>query len=393
MVDFLVKKFISRPDDWEDPEIRQRYGLLTGGVGIFLNLMLSLGKFLAGLLTGSIAITADAFNNLSDAGSSVVTLVGFHMAAKQADDDHPFGHGRMEYISGLVVAGAILLVGVELAKSSLEKILHPEEIALSWVSVGILCAAILVKLWMFYFNRTLGKRIDSAAMCATAADSLSDVAATSAVLLGTLVGGFTGLHIDGWVGILVAVFILRAGWGAAKDTLDPLLGQSPDPTLVHAIEKTVLAHKSITGIHDLIIHDYGPGRSMLSLHAEVPMDADVLAVHDIIDDIERELKEKFHIEAVIHMDPIATKDPRTNEMKARVAGLVREIVPSMTIHDFRMTQGPQHQNLIFDVVAPHSCPLTDEEIKTRIAGRVGELPGGPYFAVINVDRSYAESGA
>lgn len=390
MVDFLVKKFISRPDDWEDPEIRQRYGLLTGGVGIFLNLLLSLGKFLAGVITGSIAITADAFNNLSDAGSSVVTLVGFHMAAKKADDDHPFGHGRMEYISGLIVAAAILLVGVELAKSSLEKILHPEDISLSWVSVGILCAAILVKLWMFYFNRTLGKRIDSAAMCATAADSLSDVAATSAVLLGTLVGGFTGLHIDGWVGILVAVFILRAGWGAAKDTLDPLLGQSPDPTLVHAIEKTVMAHELVTGIHDLIIHDYGPGRSMLSLHAEVPMDADMLAVHDVIDDIERELKEKFHIEAVIHMDPIATKDPLTNEMKARVAGLVREIDPDMTIHDFRMTQGPHHQNLIFDVVVPHSCDLTDDEVRARIAGRMGELPGGPYFAVVSVDRSYAE---
>ena len=379
MVDFLVKTFISRPDDWEDPEIRQRYGLL-----------LSLGKFLAGLITGSIAITADAFNNLSDAGSSVVTLVGFHMAAKKADDDHPFGHGRMEYISGLIVAAAILLVGVELAKSSLEKILHPEDISLSWVSVGILCAAILVKLWMFYFNRTLGKRIDSAAMCATAADSLSDVAATSAVLLGTLVGGFTGLHIDGWVGILVAVFILRAGWGAAKDTLDPLLGQSPDPTLVHAIEKTVMAHELVTGIHDLIIHDYGPGRSMLSLHAEVPMDADMLAVHDVIDDIERELKEKFHIEAVIHMDPIATKDPLTNEMKTRVAGLVREIDPDMTIHDFRMTQGPHHQNLIFDVVVPHSCDLTDDEVRARISGRMGELPGGPYFAVVSVDRSYAE---
>ena len=390
MVDFLVKTFISRPDDWEDPEIRQRYGLLTGGVGICLNLLLSLGKFLAGLITGSIAITADAFNNLSDAGSSVVTLVGFHMAAKKADDDHPFGHGRMEYISGLIVAAAILLVGVELAKSSLEKILHPEDITLSWVSVGILCAAILVKLWMFYFNRTLGKRIDSAAMCATAADSLSDVAATSAVLLGTLVGGFTGLHIDGWVGILVAVFILRAGWGAAKDTLDPLLGQSPDPTLVHSIEKTVMAHELVTGINDLIIHDYGPGRSMLSLHAEVPMDADMLAVHDVIDDIERELKEKFHIEAVIHMDPIATKDPLTNEMKTRVAGLVREIDPDMTIHDFRMTQGPHHQNLIFDVVVPHSCDLTDEEVKARIAGRMGELPGGPYFAVVSVDRSYAE---
>lgn len=390
MVDFLVKTFISRPDDWEDPEIRQRYGLLTGGVGICLNLLLSLGKFLAGLITGSIAITADAFNNLSDAGSSVVTLVGFHMAAKKADDDHPFGHGRMEYISGLIVAAAILLVGVELAKSSLEKILHPEDISLSWVSVGILCAAILVKLWMFYFNRTLGKRIDSAAMCATAADSLSDVAATSAVLLGTLVGGFTGLHIDGWVGILVAVFILRAGWGAAKDTLDPLLGQSPDPTLVHAIEKTVMAHELVTGIHDLIIHDYGPGRSMLSLHAEVPMDADMLAVHDVIDDIERELKEKFHIEAVIHMDPIATKDPLTNEMKTRVAGLVREIDPDMTIHDFRMTQGPHHQNLIFDVVVPHSCDLTDDEVRARISGRMGELPGGPYFAVVSVDRSYAE---
>lgn len=256
--------------------------------------------------------------------------------------------------------------------------------------MGILCAAILVKLWMFYFNRTLGKRIDSAAMCATAADSLSDVAATSAVLLGTLVGGFTGLHIDGWVGILVAVFILRAGWGAAKDTLDPLLGQSPDPTLVHAIEETVLAHEIVTGIHDLIIHDYGPGRSMLSLHAEVPMDADMLAVHDVIDDIERELKEKFHIEAVIHMDPIATKDPLTNELKAKVAGLVQQIDPAMTIHDFRMTQGPHHQNLIFDVVVPHSSDLTDEEVKSRIAGRMGELPGGPYFAVVSVDRSYAE---
>ena len=209
-------------------------------------------------------------------------------------------------------------------------------------------------------------------------------------LLGILVGGFTGLHIDGWVGILVAVFILRAGWGAAKDTLDPLLGQSPDPTLVHAIEKTVLAHEIVTGIHDLIIHDYGPGRSMLSLHAEVPMDADMLAVHDVIDDIERELKEKFHIEAVIHMDPIATKDPLTNELKAKVAGLVQQIDPAMTIHDFRMTQGPHHQNLIFDVVVPHSSDLTDEEVKSRIAGRMGELPGGPYFAVVSVDRSYAE---
>ena len=393
MVDLLVKAFISRPDDWEDPEIRQRYGLLTGGVGIALNLLLSLGKFLAGVLTGSIAITADAFNNLSDAGSSVVTLAGFQMAAKRADDDHPFGHGRMEYISGLIVAGAILLVGVELVKSSVEKILRPEEIAFSWASVGILCAAILVKLWMFHFNRTLGRRIGSAAMGATAADSLSDAAATSAVLLGTLVGGLTGLHIDGWVGLLVAAFILRAGWGAARDTLDPLLGQSPDPKLVEDIEQTVLAHELVSGIHDLIVHDYGPGRRMVSLHAEVPMDADMLAVHDIIDDIERELKEKFCIEAVIHMDPIATRDPRTNALKEQVAELVREVDPAMTIHDFRMTQGPHHQNLIFDVVAPHRCPLSDEEVKARIGKLVAGLSGGPYFAVVSIDRAYTEPPA
>ena len=393
MVDLLVKAFISRPDDWEDPEIRQRYGLLTGGVGIALNLLLSLGKFLAGVLTGSIAITADAFNNLSDAGSSVVTLAGFQMAAKRADDDHPFGHGRMEYVSGLIVAGAILLVGVELVKSSVEKILRPEEIAFSWASVGILCAAILVKLWMFHFNRTLGRRIGSAAMEATAADSLSDAAATSAVLLGTLVGGLTGLHIDGWVGLLVAAFILRAGWGAARDTLDPLLGQSPDPKLVEDIEQTVLAHELVSGIHDLIVHDYGPGRRMVSLHAEVPMDADMLAVHDIIDDIERELKEKFRIEAVIHMDPIATRDPRTNALKEQVAELVREVDPAMTIHDFRMTQGPHHQNLIFDVVAPHRCPLSDEEVKARIGKLVAGLSGGPYFAVVSIDRAYTEPPA
>ena len=393
MVDLLVKAFISRPDDWEDPEIRQRYGLLTGGVGIALNLLLSLGKFLAGVLTGSIAITADAFNNLSDAGSSVVTLAGFQMAAKRADDDHPFGHGRMEYISGLIVAGAILLVGVELVKSSVEKILRPEEIAFSWASVGILCAAILVKLWMFHFNRTLGRRIGSAAMGATAADSLSDAAATSAVLLGTLVGGLTGLHIDGWVGLLVAAFILRAGWGAARDTLDPLLGQSPDPKLVEDIEQTVLAHELVSGIHDLIVHDYGPGRRMVTRHAEGPMAAGAQAGHDIIDDIERELKEKFRIEAVIHMDPIATRDPRTNALKEQVAELVREVDPAMTIHDFRMTQGPHHQNLIFDVVAPHRCPLSDEEVKARIGKLVAGLSGGPYFAVVSIDRAYTEPPA
>ncbi len=390
MTDWLVKHFIQNPDDKDDPAVRQRYGLLSGGVGILLNLLLSAGKFLAGLLTGSIAVTADAFNNLSDAGSSVVTLAGFRLAAKQADDDHPFGHGRIEYLTGLLVAAAILLVGVELARTSLEKILQPEAVDFSWLSVGILCASILVKLWMSAFNRRLSRRIGSAAMAATAADSLSDVVATSAVLLGTLAGHFFSLRIDGWVGILVATFILRAGWEAAKDTLDPLLGQSPDPDLVESIQKAVLAHPQVTGVHDLIIHDYGPGRRMMSLHAEVPMDADVLEVHDVIDNIERELKETFHIEAVIHMDPIATKDPQTNALREKMAALVREIDPAMTIHDFRMTVGPDHQNLIFDVVVPHKCPLSDEEVKAAIAGKAGELEGGPFFTVVSIDRSYTD---
>ena len=390
MTDWLVKHFIQNPDDKDDPAVRQRYGLLSGGVGILLNLLLSAGKFLAGLLTGSIAVTADAFNNLSDAGSSVVTLAGFRLAAKQADDDHPFGHGRIEYLTGLLVAAAILLVGVELARTSLEKILQPEAVDFSWLSVGILCASILVKLWMSAFNRRLSRRIGSAAMAATAADSLSDVVATSAVLLGTLAGHFFSLRIDGWVGILVAAFILRAGWEAAKDTLDPLLGQSPDPDLVESIQKAVLAHPQVTGVHDLIIHDYGPGRRMMSLHAEVTMDADVLEVHDVIDNIERELKETFHIEAVIHMDPIATKDPQTNALREKMAALVREIDPAMTIHDFRMTVGPDHQNLIFDVVVPHKCPLSDEEVKAAIAGKAGELEGGPFFTVVSIDRSYTD---
>ena len=388
MTDWLVKHFIQNPDDKDDPAVRQRYGLLSGGVGILLNLLLSAGKFLAGLLTGSIAVTADAFNNLSDAGSSVVTLAGFRLAAKQADDDHPFGHGRIEYLTGLLVAAAILLVGVELARTSLEKILQPEAVDFSWLSVGILCASILVKLWMSAFNRRLSRRIGSAAMAATAADSLSDVVATSAVLLGTLAGHFFSLRIDGW--LLVAAFILKTGWEAAKDTLDPLLGQSPDPDLVESIQKAVLAHPQVTGVHDLIIHDYGPGRRMMSLHAEVPMDADVLEVHDVIDNIERELKETFHIEAVIHMDPIATKDPQTNALREKMAALVREIDPAMTIHDFRMTVGPDHQNLIFDVVVPHKCPLSDEEVKAAIAGKAGELEGGPFFTVVSIDRSYTD---
>ena len=389
MINLLVKTFVKDCGNVQDPQVRQRYGTLSGAVGIFLNLLLSAGKMIAGVLTGSIAITADAFNNLTDAGSSVVTLVGFRMAGKQADGDHPFGHGRIEYLSGLAVSVVILLVGLELAKSSVEKIIHPEPVEFSWLSAGILSAAICVKLWMSYFNRSLSRRIGSAAMAATATDSLSDAAATSAVLLSSLIGRFTGVNIDAWAGILVAIFILRAGWGATKDTLNPLLGQSPDPELVREIERTVLAHPQVVGIHDMIIHDYGPGRSMMSLHAEVPAGADIMAVHDEIDAIERELKAKYRIDASIHMDPIVTGDETISRARQMVAGLVREVDPAMTIHDFRMTSGPRQRNLIFDVVVPYSVRQSDEAVRREIERKIRAADPNS-FAVIQVDRAYTQ---
>ena len=389
MINLLVKTFVKDAGNVQDPQVRQRYGTLSGAVGIFLNLLLSAGKMIAGLITGSIAITADAFNNLTDAGSSVVTLVGFRMAGKQADDDHPFGHGRIEYLSGLAVSVVILLVGLELAKSSVEKIIHPEPVEFSWLYAGILIAAICVKLWMSYFNRSLSRRIGSAAMAATATDSLSDAVATSAVLLSAIIGKFTGVNIDAWAGILVALFILRAGWGAAKDTLNPLLGQSPDPELVRDIERTVLAHPQVVGIHDMIIHDYGPGRSMMSLHAEVPAGSDIMEVHDEIDAIERELKAKYRIDASIHMDPIVTGDETISKARKMVSELVREVDPAMSIHDFRMTSGPRHRNLIFDVVVPYSVKSTDEEVRREIERKIRAADPNS-FAVIQVDRAYTQ---
>lgn len=389
MINLLVKTFVKDAGNVQDPQVRQRYGTLSGAVGIFLNLLLSAGKMIAGLITGSIAITADAFNNLTDAVSSVVTLVGFRMAGKQADDDHPFGHGRIEYLSGLAVSVVILLVGLELAKSSVEKIIHPEQVEFSWLSAGILIAAICVKLWMSYFNRSLSRRIGSAAMAATATDSLSDAVATSAVLLSAIIGKFTGVNIDAWAGILVALFILRAGWGAAKDTLNPLLGQSPDPELVRDIERTVLAHPQVVGIHDMIIHDYGPGRSMMSLHAEVPAGSDIMEVHDEIDAIERELKAKYHIDASIHMDPIVTGDETISKARKMVSELVRGVDPAMTIHDFRMTSGPRHRNLIFDVVVPYSVKSTDDEVRREIERKIRAADPNS-FAVIQIDRAYTQ---
>ena len=387
MTDFLVRHLVRDYKNVQDPAVRERYGVLSGGVGIFLNLLLSLGKFLAGVLTGSIAVTADAFNNLSDAGSSVVTLVGFKLAGQKADDGHPFGHGRIEYLAGLLVSLLILMVGVELGKSSIEKIIHPEDVTFSLVTVVILICSILVKLWMSLFNRKLGKRINSAAMQATATDSLSDVVATSAVLAGTLIGHFAQVSIDGWIGVVVAIFILRAGWEAVKDTLNPLLGTAPEPELVNAIQQLVLSHEQVVGMHDLVIHDYGPGRRMCSFHAEVPEDENIMAAHDAIDHIEREIQEKFGIETTAHMDPIATGDSEVTRLRDQVRDLVKEIDEDMSIHDFRVTRGPLHTNLIFDVVVPHRCRLKDEEIQERITQAVRNVVPDCYV-VLQLDRSY-----
>ena len=383
MISILAKYFI-KPDA-EDP--RKAYGILCGLVGILLNLLLFAGKFFAGWLSGSIAITADAFNNLSDAGSSLVTLLGFQLAGQKPDPHHPFGHGRMEYLSGLAVAMFILFMGFELGKSSLSKILHPQSVDSSPLVIAILCVSIAVKLYMAFYNRSIGKKIDSAAMEATAADSLSDSLATSAVLLATLVAHFTGLLIDGWCGLLVAVFILWSGFNAAKDTINPLLGTPPTKELVESIEALVLSYPDVLGIHDLLVHDYGPGRRMVSLHAEVDAGGDILFLHDEIDNIERHLQSELHCQAVIHMDPVVTDDKEVFDVKQSVTKLVHAIAPAITLHDFRMVTGPTHTNDIFDVVVPVSYPLSDEALVQAIREKVQTLDGN-YFAVVTVDKSY-----
>lgn len=388
MVTFLYRLFIKEHEQVNDPSVRRQYGVLCGAVGIALNILLFLGKFFAGTISGSIAITADAFNNLSDAGSSLVTILGFKLAGQKPDPDHPFGHGRMEYLSGLVVAMLILLMGFELLKSSVEKIRFPEAIEFSWLSVVILAAGIACKFYMSHYNRTVGEKINSAAMKATAADCLSDCISTAAVLGATLISHFFQWNIDGWVGLAVACFILYAGYNAAKDTIDPLLGQAPEPELVTEIEKTVLEYHPIQSIHDMIVHDYGPGRMMISLHAEVPADGDLLAMHDTIDLAEQALRDKFGCDAVIHMDPVVTDDEHVILMRAKMAQLVKVMDERATVHDFRMVTGPTHTNLIFDVACPFDLKLSDGEIKRQVEAMV-DLLDGNYKAVIMVDRIYA----
>ena len=386
MISLLARLFL-KPEGRDETALRKGYGILCGAVGIGLNILLFAGKFFAGTIAGSIAITADAFNNLSDAGSSFVTLLGFQLAGQKPDSDHPFGHGRIEYLSGLAVSMLIILMGFELAKSSLDKILHPAPVDSSWLVIAILCVSICVKLYMAFYNRSLGKKLNAPAMLATAADSLSDSIATTAVLIATLVGRFSGLMIDGWCGILVAAFILWSGFNAAKDTVNPLLGTPPTHEFVEQIKELVMAHPAIIGIHDLIVHDYGPGRVMISLHAEVSASGNVLDLHDEIDNVESELRETLGCEAVIHMDPIVTDDGVTGETRKRVASLVHCIDDEINIHDFRMVAGPSHTNVIFDAVVPYGFRLTDSEVEEKIKTAVRTLDGN-YFAVVKVERSY-----
>lgn len=387
MVTFLTKIFIKDYNNTESPSVRQAYGMLCGAVGILLNILLFAGKFLAGFVSHSIAITADAFNNLSDAASSVITLIGFKMAGQKPDPDHPFGHGRIEYLSGALVSLAIVVMAVELIKSSVSKILHPEEVLFNPVVLVILVASIAVKLYMCFYNSKISQKISSAAMKATATDSLSDSLATTAVLFTTLLSYFTGLKIDGYCGILVGLFIFYAGFSAAKETINPLLGKPPEPEFVKKIEEIVLSYEDVLGIHDLIVHDYGPGRVMVSLHAEVPSTGDLLTLHDTIDNIEHRLRTTLHCEAVIHMDPICIEDKETQDLKEQAILFIHRLSPNLTLHDFRLVKGFTHTNIIFDVVVPYKFSYSDEEIKDYLSKAFSTLDAN-YYTVIEIDHSY-----
>lgn len=387
MINLLIAKFIKNYEDIHNPNVRRSYGILCSFVGIGLNLILFAVKFLAGIWSGLISITADAFNNLSDAGSSIITLIGFKMAGQKPDPEHPFGHGRIEYLSGLFVSIAILFMAIELIRTSFEKVLHPSASESSPLLIFILLLSIGVKLYMAYYNTAVGKRIHSAGMRATALDSLSDCCATGAVLLATLILYCTGLNVDGYCGILVGIFIFYAGCRAAKETISPLLGQKPSEELVNEVHRIVRSYEEVIGIHDLIVHDYGPGRLMISLHAEVPADGNILHLHDTIDRIEQQLGTDLNCEAVIHMDPILTDDEETKDYRNLVLSILSGLEGELQIHDFRIVKGHTHTNLIFDVVTPYQYCLSDTALKKLLQEKIQEKDA-TLFTVVHVDKDY-----
>ena len=387
MLKLIIRLFIKNSENVRDTKVRERYGVVLSGYGIFLNCLLFLLKFTAGILSASIAMTADAFNNLSDAGSSIISVIGFKFAGKKPDPEHPFGHGRIEYLAGLIVSLAIVIMGYQLVTSSFKKILHPEDIIFSPLSVAILLAGILVKLYMSLYLKKYGKLIESAVLTATAADALSDTVSTGAVLLSTLLFYFFGLKLDGYCGLLVGVLIIIAGVKSAKETISPLLGEPPTKEFIDKVEAIVTENDEVLGMHDLMVHNYGPGRLIISLHAEVSDKGNINELHDVIDNAEIRLSKELNCVAVIHMDPVAVGDPLTDSLKSLVKEVVKGINDKMTIHDFRVVTGPTHNNLIFDVLAPFSCNLEDEEVKTIISSEVKKRDK-KCNCVITIDRDY-----
>ena len=377
--------------DVKDERVRSAYGKAASFMGIGANALLFAGKLIAGALSGSVAIMADAVNNLSDASSSIVSLLGFKLADKPADADHPYGHGRFEYLSGLMVAVMILVIGVELLKSSVEKIVSPTPVAMSAVTVVVLAGSIAVKLWMMAMNRRIGRKIDSKTLIATADDSRNDVVATSAVLIAMVIGQATGLMLDGWMGAAVAVFILVSGFGLVRDTVDPMLGAMPSREQVEAIRAKLMSYPGVLGTHDLMVHDYGPGRQFASVHLEMDAKEDPIASHDIIDGIERDFLEQEKLHLVIHYDPVVTDDPRVAVMRGVVSRIAREIDPRMTIHDLRIVPGVTQVKVVFDCVVPYDTTLTRQEIQERICREVAaDYPG--YDCVITLEHSYSVAG-
>ena len=387
MTKLLIKLFIKDKDNVKNVEVREKYGLLSSTTGIIVNILLSIFKIIIGVFANSMAIISDGLNNISDAGSSVVTMLGFKMSQKKVDVDHPWGHGRMEYISAFIVDILIILVGFELLQSSIEKIINPELPNINNITIILLIVAIFVKLWLFLFYNKIAKTISSAAIKGNAYDSISDSISTSAVLISALVAKFVEISIDGYVSLLVSAFILITGFKAIKEIIDLLLGMKPDPEFVKEIEKFATKYETIQGIHDIMVHDYGPGRKIISFHAEVPANSDICRAHDIIDQMEQDIFEKFGCITTIHMDPIVVDDKEINEMRKETEGIVKKINEKFSIHDFRMTDGGERINLIFDLVIPIDEKIDVNEAIEKIQNELHNK-NNKYYAVIKPEHSY-----